>query len=355
MGWFGIGRMVRDFETATYALNPGETSDIIKTRFGYHIINLKEKRGVEPFEKKKADIQRMMQYDSRSTAAKTSFINKLKKEYNFQINKDIATVAKVLIKQYEDNDSILKLKSTERPGDIITFADQKVSLSELITYYVTTKTLGTDIDTKVEQIAEIKLMQYEDSQLESKYADFANLMQEYHDGILLFEVSNKEVWEKAIKDKKGLEKYFKQNKKNYTWNEPRYKGFVVKCKDEVTAKSLKKAIKKLNSDSVSNYIRKHVNNDSITFASIERGLWKQGENGYIDLNAFKQSDVKVETNEELPIVIVVGKMLKKPGTYTDVRGTITADYQNYLEKIWIEKLRNKYTIEINQEVLNSLR
>ena len=68
------------------------------------------------------------------------------------------------------------------------------------------------------------------------------------------------VWEKAIKDKKGLEKYFKQNKKNYAWSEPRYRGFVAKCKDEVTAKSLKKAIKKLNPDSVSNYIRKHVNN-----------------------------------------------------------------------------------------------
>ena len=355
LGWFGIGRMVRDFETATYALNPGETSEIIKTRFGYHIINLKEKRGVEPFEKKKSEIQRMMQYDSRSTAAKTSFINKLKKEYNFQINKDVVTVAKVLIKQYEDNDSILKVKSAEVPGNVITFADQAVSLTELITYYITTKSLGTDVDTKVEQIAEVKLMQYEDSQLENKYVDFANLMQEYHDGILLFEVSNKEVWEKAIKDKKGLEKYFKQNKKNYTWNEPRYKGFIVKCKDEATAKSLKKAIVKLHPDSVSNYIRTHVNNDSVTFAAIERGLWKQGENNYVDLNAFKQSNVQVEANEELPIVVTVGKMLKKPVAYTDVRGTITADYQNYLEQIWIEKLRNKYTVVINQEVLNSLR
>ena len=70
--------------------------------------------------------------------------------------------------------------------------------------------MGGEIEDKVTQIAEMKLMQYEDSQLENKYTDFANLMKEYHDGILLFEVSNKEVWEKAIKDKKGIEKYFKQ-------------------------------------------------------------------------------------------------------------------------------------------------
>ena len=245
LGWFGIGRMVRDFETATYALNPGETSEIIKTRFGYHIINLKEKRGVEPFEKKKADIQRMMQYDSRSTAAKTSFINKLKKEYNFQINNNEVVKAKVLAVQYADNDSLLKIKALEHDGALITFADQVIPTSEIISYYVMTKTMGNDIDAKIEQIAEMKLMQYEDSQLENKYIDFANLMKEYHDGILLFEVSNREVWEKAIKDKKGLEKYFKQNKKNYTWNY--FDGFIIKCKDEIIAKSLKKTIQKIKS------------------------------------------------------------------------------------------------------------
>ena len=355
LGWFGIGRMVRDFEKATFELEVGETSEIIKTQVGYHIINLKEKRGVEPFEKKKSDIQRMMQYDSRSTAAKTSFVNKLKREYNFQINEKEIAIAKDLITKYGQNDSILNQQSQNLTGTIITFADQQIPTSEFIAYYINTKKISTDINIKLIQIAEMKLIQYEDSQLENKYTDFANLMKEYHDGILLFEISNREVWEKAIKDKKGLEKYFKQNKKNYTWNEPRYKGFVVKCKDEATAKSIEKIIKKMDSDSVINYIRTKVNNDSVTFASVERGLWKQGENSYVDLNVFKQSDVQIETNEELPIVIVVGKILKKPETYTDVRGTITADYQNYLEKIWIEKLRNKYPIKINQEVLNTLR
>ncbi len=355
LGWFGIGRMVREFEKAAFELEAGETSEIIKTQFGYHIINLKEKRGIEPFEKKKSEIQRMMQYDSRSTAAKTSFVNKLKKGYNFHINENEIAAAKTLIAKYAENDSLLKVKGAEMTGELMSFADQKIPTSELIAFYVTTKMMNNDIDAKIDQIAEMKLIQYEDSQLENKYVDFANLMKEYHDGILLFEVSNKEVWEKAIKDKKGLEKYFHQNKKNYTWNEPRYKGFVIKCKDETTAKSLKKVIKKMNQDSVINYINTQVNNDSITFASIERGLWKKGENSYIDLTEFKQANIQVETNEELPITIIVGKMLKKPETYTDVRGTITADYQTYLEKMWIDKLRTKYTIQINQDVLDTLR
>ena len=111
----------------------------------------------------------------------------------------------------------------------------------------------------------------------------------------------------------------------------------------------------MNPDSVANYIRKQINNDSVTFASVEHGLWKQGENGYVDLTEFKVSNAEVIVDEELPITIVIGKMLKKPETYTDVRGAITADYQNYLEKKWIETLRNKYIVEINQEILNSLK
>ena len=111
----------------------------------------------------------------------------------------------------------------------------------------------------------------------------------------------------------------------------------------------------MNPDSVANYIRTQVNNDSVTFAAIERGLWKKGENNYVDFNEFKVENTEIETNNELPVVIVIGKMLKQPETYTDVRGTITADYQTYLEKLWIKNLRNKYTIEINQEVLNTLR
>ena len=355
LGWFGIGRMVREFEKAAFALDSGETSDIIKTQFGYHIINVKEKRGVEPFEKKKGDIQRMMQYDDRSTAAKRSFINKLKKEYNFKINNDVVKMAKVLAIQYEGQDSMLIAKSYETNRTIITFADQNVSLGEFIEFYLKTKNIDSDIDRKVNQIAELKLIQYEDSQLENKYADFANLMKEYHDGILLFEVSNKEVWEKAIKDTDGLKEYFKKNKKNYAWDEPHFKGFVVKCADETTAKELKKTIKKLNPDSVSTYIRTKVNNDSTVLASVEHGLWKQGENSYIDLTQFKSTDVKVEIDEKLPVVIVVGKMLKMPKSYIDVRGAITADYQNYLEKEWIETLRNKYTIMINKHVLSTLK
>ena len=132
-------------------------------------------------------------------------------------------------------------------------------------------------------------------------------------------------------------------------------SFIKDNLKESITKQLKKAIKKMNPDSVVNYIRKQVNNDSVTFATVERGLWKQGENSYVDLTEFKSSNTQVEVNEELPITIVVGKMLKKPTTYTDVRGSITADYQNHLEKVWIETLRNKYVVKINQEILNTLR
>ena len=277
------------------------------------------------------------------------------KKYNFQINDTEIEKAKALVAKYADNDSLLKVKGTEMDGCIMTFADQQIPTSELIAYYVTTKMMGGDIDDKLAQIAEMKLIQYEDSQLEKKYTDFANLMNEYHDGILLFEVSNKEVWEKAIKDTEGLNNYFKKNKKNYTWEAPRFKGYIIQAKDMASAKAAKQIIKNADPDSVMSYLKQRVNVDSVMYARIERGLWKQGANAAVDKYGFKVKNAEYTPKEEYPIVLLVGKVIKSPQEYTDERGKVTTDYQDYLEKLWVAKLREKYPVEINQEVWNSIQ
>jgi peptidyl-prolyl cis-trans isomerase SurA len=196
---------------------------------------------------------------------------------------------------------------------------------------------------------------YADAHLEEKYADLRNLVNEYHDGILLFDVSLREVWDKANQDVEGLKAYFKANKKQYTWDEPRFKGCVIYAKNEVAAKSAKQIVKSANPDSVMSYLNQRVNVDSVMYARIERGLWKQGANGAVDKYGFKVKDAEYTPKEEYPIVLLVGKVIKSPQEYTDERGKVTTDYQDCLEKLWVEKLREKYPVEINQEVWNSIQ
>jgi peptidyl-prolyl cis-trans isomerase SurA len=195
---------------------------------------------------------------------------------------------------------------------------------------------------------------YADAHLEEKYADLRNLVREYHDGILLFDVSLREVWDKANKDTEGLATFFKANKKNYTWDAPRYKGYIIYAKDEKVAKAAKQIIKSANADSVMSYINQRVNVDSVQYVRVERGLWTEGKNAAVDKYAFKSKTAEYTPTEEFPVVIPAGKVIKAPEEYTDVRGQVTTDYQDHLEKLWVQTLHDKYPVEVNEEVLKAL-
>ena len=186
------------------------------------------------------------------------------------------------------------------------------------------KTNAADIiNEKLKLFANKALLDYEDSQLEKKYDDFRFLMQEYHDGILLFEVSNNEVWEKASKDTAGLANYFKNHKSVYVWEKPHFKGRVISCKNEATFKAAKKIVKSTQNDSIDKYLRTRLN-DSIQYVKVEKGIYVQGENKAVDKFGFKVKNATYEPAKEYPFVFVFGKNLKKnPEDYTDVRGLVT--------------------------------
>ena len=180
------------------------------------------------------------------------------------------------------------------------------------------------------------------------------LIQEYHDGLLLYEISNREVWEKGAKDEAGLAAYFKEHKSDYAWSEPRYKGIAYHVKDKADVKAVKNCVKKLPFDQWAEALRTTFNPDSVIRIRVEKGLFKQGDNALIDKEVFK-SNTTVTPMEGYPIDAVYGKLLKKgPEDYTDVRGQVTADYQDMLEKAWVYDLRRRYPFTVNKEVLKTV-
>ena len=146
--------------------------------------------------------------------------------------------------------------------------------------------------------------------------DLKNLVREYHDGLLLFEVSNRTIWGKAASDEAGLLQYFKKHKKQYKWDEPRFKGMAYHVKDEADVAAVRNAVKGLPFGDWADKLRSTFNNDSV-----------------------------------IRIDATFGKMIKAPEEMNDVRGQVTADYQNLLEEQWVKELRKKYPVVINREVL----
>jgi parvulin-like peptidyl-prolyl isomerase len=200
------------------------------------------------------------------------------------------------------------------------------------------------------EMSDADVKTYADEHLEAKYPELKNLVQEYHDGILLFEVSLREVWDKAAKDTLGLTAYFNANKKNYTWDKPHFKGWLIQAKDKQSAKAAQAIIKSAHPDSVKSYIAHRVNMDSLNYVKVQNGLWEQGKNAAVDVNGLKVKGAEFTPSEEFPVVVCVGKKLKAPAAWDDEKGKVTTDYQDYLEAAWIKKLREKYPVVINEEV-----
>ncbi len=214
------------------------------------------------------------------------------------------------------------------------------------------------IDEKIEEYRKAhgfsttaELMDERAEALAAKDTDLANLIREYHDGLLLYEVSNNEVWEKAAKDEAGLAQYFKKNKKRYTWDAPRFKGMAYHVKDQADVKAVKNSVKKVPFNEWADVLRTTFNADSVKRIRVEKGIFKLGDNPLVDREVFKKKDAKVTVNPEYPIDATYGKVLKAPKEYTDVKGQVVTDYQEMLEKEWVARLRAKYPVTINKEVL----
>lgn len=283
--WISPNQTLKEFEDKAYELQPGEMSQPFLSPAGYHIVLMKERKQLEP-------------YDSLR-------------------------------------------------NNILRFIEQRNIRERIIDNKI-------DSISKTAAISKEQLMDNMADSLQATDTELKNLIREYHDGLLLYEISNREVWEKAAKDDAALAAYFAKNKKKYAWDEPRFKGMAYHVKVAEDVKAVRDCVKKLKFDEWADALRKTFNNDSVIRIRVEKGLFKKGDNALVDHDIFKV-DTTATPVKDYPIDATYGKILKKgPEDYTDVRGLVTADYQDELEKEWVAGLRRKYAVEINREVLNTV-
>ncbi|AWX06799.1 peptidylprolyl isomerase [Prevotella intermedia] len=188
------------------------------------------------------------------------------------------------------------------------------------------------------------------AEMEAKDANLKHLIREYHDGLLLIEMSTRTIWDKAAADEEGLQSFFKKNKKNYAWKEPRFKGIAYHVQNQGDVKAVKNCVAKVPFKEWGKTLRTTFNNDSTIRVRVEKGLFKAGDNALIDREIFKKK-AEVKPVKDYPIDAVYGKKLKTPEELDDVRSQVVSDYQEVLEKEWVKDLRKKYAVTVNREVL----
>ena len=392
IGWITPFRFVYPLEEAVYNTPVGEISEIFRTQYGFHFVKVEEER--EHVEVKASHIMKTVPEDSLEAEKKAQIdaIAKVLTPENFaEIAKkesddrgssvrggELGWFGKgMMVKPFEEAAFSMLIGQISEPvrsqfgWHIIYKEDERGilpldSMRTQVQRQVLRDERAKEADksfirkTRAEynlpaEMSDEDVKAYADAHLEEKYADLRHLVQEYHDGILLFEVSLREVWDKAAKDTAGLEAFFKANKKNYTWEQPHWKGYVIQAKDKNSLKAAKAIVKSADPDSIQSYIAQRINCDSVTYVKVQHGLWEQGKNKAVDKLGLKIKGAEFTPTEELPMVECVGKKLKAPAVWTDEKGKVTTDYQDYLEAQWVKTLREKYPVEINQEVWEKIK
>lgn len=368
--WFSTGKMVEPFENAAFTLeNDGDISEPFLTSYGWHIVKRLGYKAPASFKEVEKTLTKKVSRDSRADVTKTSFINKLKREYAFKLySKRVENLEELAA----NTDSVfhkghpLVAKSSEK-GKTLFMIDGKVTTVQDFVDFANSRKHrmeGTDYNKVVhrllDEFTEERLTAYEDSRLEKKYDEFRLLMEEYHDGILLFELTDQMVWSKAVKDSTGLAEFYTNNQSDFMWD-TRIDMQAFTCEN---AEIANKVVKSLKSGEDVSALKKAISVDMPLAIREESGLFSYGSNNLADSVftmlagslQFEGSDIlEVKAGGDAVAVIHLKDVLKPtPKTLEESRGQVIASYQDHLEKAWVEELRGKYPVTIDKEVLYEL-
>lgn len=341
------------FDSVVHSLKIGAYSVPFQTEYGWHIVKALDFKPHLSFEEMRPQLEQAInESDHYVKKVYEQFTDKLLTKYQFDMDGNaFQQIIRGLDLARLQKDSTQRSMLLKDGAPLFVIGSALYSVKDFMQHLDMNPGNSHSVMDAFESFVRAKALEYENANLEHTYPEFGNLMNEYRDGMLLFEISNKEVWEKAVSDQTGLKAFFLKNKEKYSFDAPRFKGALVKCINEETAKKAKKLIKKLPMDSIGVVLNRALNTDSISRVKIEYGLFKEKDNAFVDALVFKKGQPTPDV--KMPISFVQGKVLRsKPEVYTDVLGNLTTDYQELLEKQWVETLEKKYPVNINKEVFD---
>lgn len=358
---FGANRMVPVFIKQVSEFDSiGQVSAPIQTMYGWHIVKFLDQKPIGSFESVKSEIKDRLKKDVRSEKGRQSKIAQVKKEEGFKENpaalKELTTLLDSTLLAHKYDEEKAKVFTSE----LFTLADESYTQYDLVVYIQASgkKAAITDLSRyiykKYQDFVDETVIDYENRHLEAKYKEFALLMNEYRDGILLFDLMDEKVWSKAVKDTSGYETYFNEHRSDYMWDKRVDASTFTFTNPE--AFSTVQALVQLNKTDLD--ILGELQNDSLNVVKYEREKYLKGDNADIDNVKWKTGSYEVIRNEAgtpLALIRIHEKLKPMQKELTECRGMVISDYQNELEKQWIVELKAKYPVVIDKEVLKDLK
>ncbi|OYT15118.1 MAG: hypothetical protein B7C24_14755 [Bacteroidetes bacterium 4572_77] len=359
--WFGANRMVPVFIKQVSEFDSiGQVSAPIRTSFGWHIVKFLGQKPIGSFKSVQPEIKDHLKKDVRSEKGRQSKIAQVKKEENYSENpKALSHLIKeldstILVHEFDDT------KAQSFTKVLFTIGDEEFNQYDLLVYIQAKKAKAETKDVAVyvyknfRKYSDDRVIDYEDRHLEQKYKEFELLMNEYRDGILLFDLMDEVVWSKAVKDTAGYQAYYNAHSAKYKWGK-RVDAAIFTLSNSEVYDTLAALIQNHKTDEE---ILDAIHNDSTRAVKYDHRKFSKGENKEIDATKWKAGISEVYFNEaEKPLYVVRIHKKIKPAIkeLEECRGMVISDYQTQLEEEWIEELKLKYPVVIDKEVLSDLK
>lgn len=358
LDWFGPGQMVPEFEKAAFSTPDGEISEPFATSYGYHIVLTTGHRDMPSYEESLPAIDHSIASDSRANAPRKAKLEQLRKQYGAELIPSALNKVHSLIAGHGKLDSIMIQQLTSDYTPIAVVNGRKVLVSDVaksLPAYgspVSAPAAADEFDRVAAERLDDATAEEARANLAATDADYRNLINEYRDGILLFEISNRNVWDKSNKDREGLEAFFESHRADYKWDTPRYKAIIVSATSDSIAQAAEKYLKEnpVGVDSLVQRLRANFGRN----IKVERKVFAKGEDAVVDYLGF-QGDKPAPQGKWVAFFTYEGKLLNAPEEAADVRGAVVNDYQQWLEEQWLNRLRKEYPVKINKKELKKLQ
>ena len=360
---FGSGQLSSEvFENVAFGLNDkNQISVPFESQFGWHIVKLIEKHPVRLFDEMKVELEEKIRKDERSMLITNSLAKKMRAKY--KVTKDVKLLAKikaVVTDEFYSQTWVAPEKNKDANGTILIINNDKKVNSKLFIDFIAskqkanikTRPVSKLVDELFEKFIDEQLMAYYNENLENEFPEFKNVMDEYRDGLLLFDLMEKEIWNRAKNDTIGLQAFFQKNSKNYQWK----KRYTVDILSSTDKKFVEKAQKFLAKGKSLEYIKEQLNKDGKVNVMSKSGLYEEDYDVLSNFQNLSKGVTNIIAKDQYFFVVNVTDT-KPAGVkkLSECKGKVISDYQQFLENNWVDELKSEFTIKINTDVFSKVK
>ncbi|HKK11520.1 MAG TPA: peptidylprolyl isomerase, partial [Flavobacteriaceae bacterium] len=350
-----------EFEDVAFGLKEdGDISQPFESAYGWHIVKRIHKKDIQPFEAVKEELESKVKRDSRSSLINSALANSLKSKYNVVEHKEtLPFFESILTDDFFKNgwklpEYLVKNKAA------LTIGKKEYSYSDFGNYLMSVQRRYTGkpepfkdiLQKELDAYTQTNILKYHEDNLEFENKDFANVLQEYRDGLLLFDLMEKNVWNAAVKDTIGLENFYEAHKDRYFWKD-RVDAVVVSSANK---KDVAEAEKLLKNGATVEEIKAKLNSNKEQKIIVTTGLMEIEHQMLPEDLEMKVGVSKIYEKNDAFHVVKVNKIIPKTAkTLEECKGNVISDFQNEIEKNWVQTLRKRFVVKINNDVLAKVK